>query len=589
VSSDRSSDNSIERDPWLGKTISDRYRIDALLGAGGLGMVYRATHLGLDRPVAIKVLLPDLLPSAALRQRFEREVKTLSRLAHPHIVTLTDSGILENGAGYLVMELLGGEALESRLRQGPLQPDQAIAVCRQILLGLAEAHAKHVLHRDIKPGNVFLQPLADGGVHVKLLDFGLAKVRNDLATDPGQYPTLTADGTIVGTPTYMAPEQAAAATADSSSDVYSVGVVLFEMLAGKPPFDGPTKLEVIRAHLGSPVPDLSEIRPALTPTPELRALILKALAKDRLERYASAREMLSALDALPAPAATFSGREEPRPLPPISGTEETLSLRSSELATVDSMPSPPGAQAPPPLPKKATAKQAGPQKKKNELPYRAIFAIGAIVLLVLIGVGVATALWPEDDARSEAAHDPIPRTTAVIDTEDEPDDGEPVAIEDGEDEPIEEIAGGPQNPFNASPLPDELREARRRIFRGRRLTDDQIRDVTRYQRQHPNDSRPALLLARHHRGADWRATVRHYRAAHRIDPNVRGFHPMLTDLIKALGEAPGSGAAVAIEQIYGRDALPEVERALARRRIDAGERRRLERVRGRLEALPVEG
>lgn len=568
-------------DRWLGETLSGRYRIDAPLGQGGLGMVYRATHLGIDRPVAVKVLHPELLPNVGLRQRFEREVKTLSRLAHPHVVSLIDSGVLDDGSGYLVMELLEGESLEQRLRAGAMAPDQAIVIVRQILLALAEAHQKGVLHRDIKPANVFLLPLADGGTHVKLLDFGLAKVRSDMATDPGAFPTLTADGTVVGTPTYMAPEQAAAATADASSDVYSVGIVLFELLTGRPPFEGKTKLETIRAHLGQAVPELESVRPGLSPAPELAALVHKALAKDRLERYASAREMLSALDALPSPAArVLSGEAQTERPPAISGTEPTMSLRGSELATLDSVPSA-KAKAGTSTPKTKTAPPA-----KTKIPALALpIALGAVALVGIIGG--AWALWAGDEP-VDPATDPDDPLVESDSTAVDGDGDASVALDPEAEAAIaEDSETDPSNPFNAGPIPDELRESRRRIFRGRWLDADQLRDVRRYQRAHPDDARSSLLLARHHRlQGEWAPAVRHYRAAHRIDAGSAAFRPMLHDLVRAARErTSATAAAQALEQIYGREALPAVERSIRSRGLDAAERRRLTRLRDRLSAL----
>ncbi len=543
------------QDQWIGKVVSDRYRIEAKLGAGGLGMVFRAVHAGLERPVAIKVLHPQLLPNAALRQRFEREVKMLSMLAHPHIVTMTDSGVLEDGTGYLVMELLEGVSLEDRLKKGTLTPEESITVCRQILLALVLAHEKGVLHRDIKPANVFLQPLGGGGVHVKLLDFGLAKMRSEDAA----YPTLTADGTILGTPTYMAPEQAAAGSTDASSDLYSLGIVFFEMLTGRPPFTGPAPLELIRAHLATPVPELDEVHPGLAPTSELRALIKKTLAKEKEDRFRSAAEMLTALDALPSPAATIgkAGKRATRAAT-IDGTEPTISVRKEDL------------QKPIATPPK---KKAPSTSSRSRLP---LFVVGGVLLLVA-AVALAWKFWPADDATGEDVAQTQQPTEDPVDPVEDP-------VEDPNELAVAPTATNAVNPFDATPLPEELRVPRRQIFRGRPLTDDQLRDMRRYQRANPADSRPLLLIARHHRlKGEWGAMIRQYRSAHRVDPNAVAFRPMLADLMRGVAEpSVGAAAASAVEQLFGRSALPTVERALSRRRIDAGERRRLTRLRDRL-------
>ncbi|HJL17001.1 MAG TPA: serine/threonine-protein kinase [Sandaracinaceae bacterium LLY-WYZ-13_1] len=629
-------DSSTRAPEWVGATLHGRYRIDAPLGEGGLGQVFRATHLGLDRPVAVKVLHRELLSNEALRRRFEREVKTLSRLAHPHIVTLTDSGVLDDGVGYLVMELLEGQSLEQRLAEGPMAPEEAIAIGRQILLGLAEAHDKGVLHRDIKPANVFLQPLADAGTHVKLLDFGLAKVRGDVAEDPAAHPTLTADGTIVGTPTYMAPEQAAGATLDASSDVYAVGVVLFEMLAGAPPFVRDGKLEIIRAHLRDDPPALDAVRPALRPSEPLQALVDRALAKDRLRRFESARQMLAALDALPEPAATLG--DEPAPARrQISGTEDTIALGSEELApasrpgasasaaqTAAALPAAEAREAdearrgPTTVPERPSAKEVGalgetvpalpasktPASKtpasrtpasrtpasrtqgrsdapspaggrtiQSARPRGTRVLVWVAVLAAVTAAVVSWAFWSRPPDR------PVPAPPEeVVDAPAE-------ANADAGAVPVEEGADEPGNPFRAGTLPDELRPARRKILRGRWLGDDEARALRRYQRAHRDDPRPSLLLARHHRlQAHWAPMVRHYRRAHRIDPEVIGFSPMLSDLLDATQEAPSSRAAIAlVVDAFGADALPAVEEELEGRR-EGPERRRLERLARRLRA-----
>ncbi|MEM1417489.1 MAG: serine/threonine-protein kinase, partial [Myxococcota bacterium] len=188
----------------IGEVLGERYRVDALLGEGGIGRVYRATHLKLDRPVAVKVLLEEHRELALQRQRFEREVRTLARLRHPNIVTVVDFGVAE-GLPYLVMELVEGEDLDALLEGGgPFAPERAFEVLRQVLKSLAYAHEKGIVHRDLKPSNVLLTSLPDGSEHVEVLDFGLAKFIDPV--EEAASPKLTRAGCIVGSPAYMAPE-----------------------------------------------------------------------------------------------------------------------------------------------------------------------------------------------------------------------------------------------------------------------------------------------------------------------------------------------------------------------------------------------
>jgi serine/threonine-protein kinase len=236
-----------------GHVLGGRYRIEGLLGGGGIGAVYRAVQLPLERPVAIKVLHDDMLSMKELRARFEREARVLSALTHPHVVSISDYGI-DGDRPFLVMELLEGRTLEEVLREGEMTPELALQVTREILEGLAFAHQKGVAHRDLKPANVFLLRGRDGSEHVKLLDFGLARVVGPSKAASDDEVTLTKRGVVFGTPAYMSPEQASGTPADERSDVYSLGILLFEMLAGRRPFVGETRAEVLRGHLADPLP-----------------------------------------------------------------------------------------------------------------------------------------------------------------------------------------------------------------------------------------------------------------------------------------------------------------------------------------------
>jgi serine/threonine-protein kinase len=552
----------------LGGTLDGRYRIERVLGAGGLGTVYVATQLRIGRPVAIKMLHAELLPSADLRERFDREVATLGRLAHPHIVALTDSGVLPDGRGYLVMELLEGQSLEERIQSGgPIEPSEAVRIARQMLLGLAEAHDKGVLHRDLKPANVFLQPLAEG-VHVKLLDFGLAKVRSDVATHPGDYATLTADGVIVGTPTYMAPEQATAQKIGAPADLYAVGIVLFEMLAGRPPFRSDDKLETIRAHLLAPVPELDAIAKELRPTDALRAFVRRALEKDHARRFPDARTMLRELDALPSPVATIAPGAARAPAaarasaPSSQGTEDTLALRSAELEPISAAGAATAIGRPPPPAPTRSRPQSPPVPRRMIV----LAAIGGIAVL-----GLGLFAWLSARRAHVAPATTAPATTVTTATSDDVDDVEATG------------ADGAVSPFAHADLPDELRDARRDVSRGHALSDDESRVVEAYRRRHPEDARAPLLLARSARfHTAWSDMVSLYVDAYAADPSSVGFAPMLGDLVRASGEPTSSRAASdAVVRMFGASAIDAVDARLAEIE-DAAERQRVTRLRRRL-------
>ena len=279
----------------LGASLADRYRIERELGAGGMATVYLAQDLKHDRKVAVKVLRPEL--AAALGpERFLREITITARLDHPHILPLLDSGQAGDSL-YYVMPFVEGESLRDRLtREKQLSLDDALRIAREVADALGYAHARGVIHRDIKPENILLSgypPPAGraGGWHARVADFGIARAVSAAGGDK-----LTQTGMAVGTPTYMSPEQAVGdAGLDGRSDVYSVGCVLYEMLAGEPPYTGRTAQAIIAKRMVEPVPRVSTLRNTVTPA--LEATITRALAMSPADRFATAEEFARALTA----------------------------------------------------------------------------------------------------------------------------------------------------------------------------------------------------------------------------------------------------------------------------------------------------
>ena len=284
----------------VGQVIDGRYRIVSLLGAGGAGAVYRAERGAGGPHVALKLMHDEYGKDAESRERFQREARALNGVQHPNIVGVIDFGMAPEGP-YLVMELLDGMPFDAFLETQAPAPELALGLVRQVVAGLAYAHAQGVLHRDMKTENVFVARLADGTFCAKILDFGLAKFVDDQRWGPAQKLTMT--GAVFGTPAYMSPEQGTGQRAGMPSDVYSTGVVLFEALTGTWPFMGEQRMDMLRMHLMSPVPKLSASREGLEVRPELQGVLERAMAKLPDERFANAGELLAALDAVPSPGA----------------------------------------------------------------------------------------------------------------------------------------------------------------------------------------------------------------------------------------------------------------------------------------------
>ncbi|HTM44544.1 MAG TPA: protein kinase, partial [Polyangiaceae bacterium] len=291
--------SSSNEDRLIGRTLPGGYQIIDLISVGGMGRVYRAEQRVLGRTVAVKVIHPYLLADENSIARFMTEARAASQLNHPNSVSVIDFGKTEDGQPYLVMEFLRGKDLARvAYEEGPLRIKRIVDVLRQVLFALAEAHALGIIHRDLKPENIILEPLRRGGDFVKVVDFGLAKLRADDTTSPlsvngGR--KLTMPGIVCGTPDYMAPEQGRGDTIDGRSDLYAVGVILFQLLTGRLPFESDNPTQIVMMHLSVPVPDPRQVAPDRDIPAELVELLNKALAKDVKQRFQDAIEFSDAL------------------------------------------------------------------------------------------------------------------------------------------------------------------------------------------------------------------------------------------------------------------------------------------------------
>src|ERR1044072_1591395 len=283
-------------DPLLGRVFDGKYRLDQRLGGGGMGTVYRATHLLIDRPVALKVLSQRFVGDQTAQQRFRREARAAGRMQHPNAVTVTDFGATDDGYLYIVMELLEGRTLRDLLaHEAPLDPARAVSFMLQACAAVGAAHDAGLIHRDLKPANIFIEQRPNFPAVVKVLDFGVAKfVVEEHDNDSN---TLTQVGALIGTPRYMSPEQCTDAMAlTPSADVYSLGIILYEMLTGVTPFNGETHLAIALKQVSELPRAPRELVPSIPET--LEGVILHALTKDPAERPRNANELRSELYAI---------------------------------------------------------------------------------------------------------------------------------------------------------------------------------------------------------------------------------------------------------------------------------------------------
>jgi eukaryotic-like serine/threonine-protein kinase len=352
-------------DPRAHIKVDDRYEVLEPLGEGGMGTVYKVRHIALDRHFAMKVLRRDLALDADLAARFLQEARATAAIRHPSVVAITDFGEMEDGIPYFVMELLEGETLSTRIRaRGPVPPNVAIALAKQIAAGLQASHAANVIHRDLKPDNVFLVGKSVGRAaeaEIRIVDFGAAKIVGGSK--------LTRPGIVFGTPYYMSPEQASGQPVDARADVYSLGILLYEMITGRVPFEADTYMGVLTKHIfetpGRPVP------PSGIALGALEDVVMRALQKDPAARFASMAAFAAALDGASVAPASHSPRGAPH-----GGPGATVRIGSVTTTTDRIEPS-------------VQRSVAAEERRSNQKLLFGVLAVAGVLILAAIGLKLA--------------------------------------------------------------------------------------------------------------------------------------------------------------------------------------------------------
>ncbi len=358
----------------VGQTLDGRYHIERKIGEGGMGVVYAARHLIIERPLAVKVLKREVARDQSTIKRFVQEAKAASRIGHPHIVDVTDFGTTPDGLTYSVMEYVDGSTLSSAIKlSAPLPLERILPIAAQIAQALGAAHAKGIVHRDLKPENIFLINRDGRRDFVKIVDFGIAKVTPIDSNAPAEGPRLTRAGAVFGTPEYMAPEQAAGRSdTDGRVDVYALGTIMYEMLTGRVPHKSESMVRTLAMQMLDPIEPPSKVRPDLHVAPEVEAVVMRALAKKREHRYQTMSELYDAIKSVagtidlsqPVSSSVTAQKQvlQLQPLPPGAAGPGEKTVRPPR-ETLESAPPPP---MPPVTASDTDITRAGARRMKDE-------------------------------------------------------------------------------------------------------------------------------------------------------------------------------------------------------------------------------
>lgn len=520
-------------DPRIGTVLNGRYKIIERIAAGGMAVVYRGERVELGRPVAVKFLQELMLQYPALTGRFEAEAKAMSRLSHPYCVSVIDFGV--DGAPYIVMDYLEGRTLKAVLSSERITPNRALTIARQILAGISHAHSQGIVHRDIKPENIMLQDAVGVGETVRIFDFGLAK-----PTDADAAQSVSMSSLVAGTPNYMSPEQSRGKKVDERTDLYSICVVLFELLCGQRPFVHDDFIEVVRMHREAEPPTLNEKAGPGTFSEELENVLKKGLSKSPEDRHQTAEELAAALDKTP----------------------EGLCSKESEMSVADPRGKtlPIGISSPffEATLEKASQSQVsspdGDSKKRDFRKFRRSVAAAAL------GAGILSAIvfWGGRDAPSEGASEAV--------SEQSPKKQSPVAVDDKKDalEPKKAKAAESSEAPVAPPKKPEVKtvkDALSLIKAGDKETA--IAGLQKLRRAQPKNAQIVFLMGRlYFEKVWWADALDHYAEAIRLNPAYKKRHALQRDVITALGSDKTSRkASYVLKKVIGKPALPMLRRA----------------------------